>query len=170
MNYKDLSEKVISTTHNMYLVPTVVMDDLVGDNWYLPSIVNDDGFLVDIEDHRLDCVTHTRKGDDSNYQWFTEAPLTEDYFYHMCSVLVDGIPAFFYIYLRHIKCSAPWHHEYTQLFILNTTATKEFMQIVVSMYLDRITIEDGVVVQHVTELDDLEDLTTFSGVGIQYLE
>ena len=88
MKYIDIKDIVIGTTSTLDLVPgEVVYDLLAGD---LPGITDQD-YLIGIKVKRITCVTHAymRGGWNSPY-----APYSK---YHVCSVLVDDVPAFFFI-------------------------------------------------------------------------
>jgi hypothetical protein len=89
MRYIDIKDIVIGTADTLDLVPGDVVYDLLGGD--LPGITDQD-YLIGIKVKRITCVTHAYipGGWDSPY-----APYSKR---HVCSILVDDVAAFFFIY------------------------------------------------------------------------
>ncbi len=154
MNYNEVKKHVLSTSHNLGLLPgkvvSTLLNELSKDNssyWDIPDITDID-FLTNITDPRITCILHTMR--DNTRDEFTN--------YRVCTITIDDVAAFFYVGV-HKDCASG------HVYVLDVNKTKAFLQMLVLMQLDTITNNAQT---DITEATELEALTELYDVDIEY--
>lgn len=125
MNYTDIKDQVIEVTDNLSNIPGIAIWNMLPNKWgqYLPS----NGAplaLLDITHPRIKCITHT------TYTYTTVYVVDEwTYNYRVCSVLVDGKPAFYFVTVEELDQSS------TRTFVLDMHVAKIFLDLIVELAL-----------------------------------
>lgn len=155
MRYADISQHVLSRTHSLKVLPSRVVQDVIGyQSLYTNDIntaIKDEDFLRGVQDSRIECLTHSFK--------YTSKKDN----YHVCTVLLGNVPAFFFI--RVVTDGLP----YTNTYMLDVPTAREFVRLLVSLYLKE--TEDICVVtpyQMVSSTDSIPELQVYKGVEIEY--
>lgn len=163
MNYRDIKNIVIGSTHKLCnLLPPSVVSELSGDK--RPYILAGH-YLAAMETPRITCVTHAyvpkeSELDELDLHLYTSLAFPYEYGqHHVCSILVDGIPAFFFIHAQRCDMWKPRTHTY----ILDMGATSNFLQ-----WMGVVQGEPAGYVMYVHETDQVGELDVCSGVKIQY--
>jgi hypothetical protein len=172
LSYDDIKDTVIGTTNRLDLVPGLALRHLIGGDLYG---VTDKEFLVGVESNHITCITHaylpplTELTIDQVDTYVQRAAPHKLYQHHVCSILVRGTPAFYFIYV--------WDSDdlttRLDIYILNEDACNDFLQVVIRLLLQDIKVAPYEVVErsvhyYVDASDKVEDLTVSDGTRILY--
>lgn len=175
LSYDDIRDTVIGTTNRLDLVPGLALWHLIGGDLYG---VTDKQFLVGVESSYITCVTHayvpppTELKLEQVYvgEMDTYSQVAGPHQHHVCSVLVRGTPAFYFIYVWDSNDMA----SHLDIYILNEGACNDFLQIVIRLLLQDIKVapyqevEHWGCIHHVDIGDKVGGLTVSAGTRVQY--
>lgn len=154
--YRDIKDIVVGTTHRLDMVPVEVLTGLLGGDAH--GIEGD--YLTSMEDACISCVTHAympttyrKYYDDGWGEWEHEVEVL----LYVCTILVDGVPALFFVHAR----SDDWWEPYTYTYILDACACS----ILVNLLTDR---PGWICGNPITEDEDVDVLSKTAGIDIVY--
>lgn len=140
MRYVDIKDHVISISHHIDLMPVNLMEELLS---YLGGVPSGIHALRDREHTRIKRITHA------------EMYTGMDNYHVVCSLLMDDVPAFFFV------AGGLYGESYYRYYILNVEACKVFARYLI----EESSFND---LEEVEVVDDIPDLTGFHGVEILY--
>ena len=116
MNYAEIKDQVVEVTHSLRYVPSHWVEDFIGEQWELRGY---DVYSLRYQTHpSISCSVHAFMRYDSRR------------YYIVCSVLVDGIPAFLFIK------GGREGSDYQQQYILDMGATKQYVHYLAALYVE----------------------------------
>lgn len=148
MKYSDIKDMVAYTTDSLSVIPGGVVWDMLTDEWarYLPSGGAPDT-LPDMTHPRIKCIIHLEYRNRLLY-------------YRLCSVLVDGVPAFFYV----SKVEDDYSDKYNKTYVLDMELTKVFLMLIVQLVLEYSTPDS----MYLAELVGVrEEVHTYTDVEVR---
>lgn len=142
MKYIDIKDKVADTTNNLSAIPGAVVWEMLTEEWaqYLPS----NGApiaLPDIKHERVKCITHITFDHVDQWDWLSD--------YRVCTVLVDGKPAFFFV----SRVEDDQHNVKT--YVLDAALVKVFLHLIVQLALETSTTDSMYCAELVSEDEEI---------------
>ena len=116
MRYIDIEHLTLETTNNLSTIPGDVLSHMLAEEWayYLPSSARP---LPDMAHPRIECITHI------TYNYVDKGNWVSDY--KVCTVLVDGKAAFFFVSMVEYDCIT------ADTFVLDMDMVKVFLTLIV---------------------------------------
>lgn len=160
MRYIDIKDIVIGTTHDLGMVPSEVVTQLFGGE---VAGITGNFYLSNIQQSRITCVTHAympslyERSDMEVCMYHDGWTIKYDQ-QRVSTILVDGIPALFFIHVWPQESYVP----YTYIYTLSHWRCTLFLLLVTGQNAVARTVFQ------VEDTDDVDDLVQANGVKITY--